>query len=130
MPIAIVDDDISVRKALARVLSAHSFETEIFGSAREFVTSPHLRDFECLILDQHMPDVTGLNLQIHLRRIGVVIPTIIITAYNEIGLHEKCIAAGAASFLVKPIDSEILIDAINCVGVQIKGNRPCSEGAS
>ncbi len=130
MPIAIVDDDISVRKALARLLSAHSFEAEIFGSAREFVTSPHLRNFECLILDQHMPDVTGLNLQIHLRRIGVVIPTIIITAYNEIGLHEKCIAAGAASFLVKLIDSEILIDAINCVGVQFKGNRPCSEGAS
>jgi two-component system response regulator FixJ len=118
MPIAIVDDDISVRKALARVLSAHSFEAEIFGSAREFVTSPHLRNFECLILDQHMPDVTGLNLQIHLRRIGVVIPTIIITAYNEIGLHEKCIAAGAASFLVKPIEIEILIDAINCAGVQ------------
>ena len=130
MPIAIVDDDISVRKALARVLSAHSFEAEIFGSAREFVTSPHLRNFECLILDQHMPDVTGLNLQIHLRHIGVVIPTIIITANNEIGLHEKCIAAGAASFLVKPIDSEILIDAINCVGVQCKGDRPCSEGAS
>ena len=128
MPIAIVDDDMSVRKALARVLSAHSFEAEVFGSAREFVTSPRLRNFECLILDQHMPGATGLNLQIHLRHIGVVIPTIIITAYNEIGLREKCIAAGASSFLLKPIDSEILINAINCAGTQFKGNRCGSEG--
>jgi FixJ family two-component response regulator len=129
MPIAIVDDDTSVRKALARVLSAHSFEAEIFGSAREFVTSPRLRNFECLILDQHMPDVTGLNLQIHLHRIGVVIPTIIITAFNEIGLREKCMAAGASSFLVKPIDSEILIDAINCASIQSKGKKCGFNGA-
>jgi FixJ family two-component response regulator len=122
MPIAIVDDDISVRKALARVLSAHSFEAEIFGSAREFITSPRLRNFECLILDQNMPDVTGLDLQNHLNHMGIAIPTIIITAYNEIGLREKCIAAGAASFLVKPIDSDILIDAIHCAGIQSKGN--------
>ena len=122
MPIAIVDDDVSVRKALARVLSAHSFETEIFGSAREFITSPRLRNFECLILDQHMPGVTGLDLQNHLHRMGIAIPTIIITAYNEIGLREKCIAAGASSFLVKPIDSGILIDAINCAAIQSKGN--------
>jgi FixJ family two-component response regulator len=53
---------------------------------------------------------------------GIAIPTIIITAYNEIGLREKCIAAGASSFLVKPIDSEILIDAINCASIQLKGH--------
>ncbi len=129
MPIAIVDDDVSVRKALARVLSAHSFETEIFGSAREFITSPRLRNFECLILDQHMPGVTGLDLQNHLHRMGIAIPTIIITAYNEIGLREKCIAAGASSFLVKPIDSEILIDAINCASIQSKGNECGPEAA-
>jgi FixJ family two-component response regulator len=128
MPIAIVDDDVSVRKALARVLSAHSFETEIFGSAREFISSPRLRNFECLILDQHMPGVTGLDLQNHLHRMGIAIPTIIITAYNEIGLREKCIAAGASSFLVKPIDSEILIDAINCASIQLKGHECSSKG--
>ncbi|MGC1826383.1 MAG: hypothetical protein WA723_12165, partial [Pseudolabrys sp.] len=61
-------------------------------------------------------------------RMGIAIPTIIITAYNEIGLREKCIAAGASSFLVKPIDSEILIDAINCASTQFKGNECGSEG--
>jgi FixJ family two-component response regulator len=75
-----------------------------------------------------MPGVTGLDLQNHLHRMGIAIPTIIITAYNEIGLREKCIAAGASSFLVKPIDSEILIDAINCASIQLKGHECSSEG--
>jgi FixJ family two-component response regulator len=120
MLIAIVDDDSSVRKALARVLSTRSFETEMFGSAREFVTSSRLSSFDCLILDQHMPDITGLDLQIHLRRIGVVIPTIVISAHNEAEVRQKCIAAGANSYLVKPIDSNDLVNAINSARAQIK----------
>jgi len=120
MLIAIVDDDSSVRKALARVLSTRSFETEIFGSAREFVTSSRLSSFDCLILDQHMPDITGLDLQIHLRRIGVVIPTIVISAHNEAEVRQKCIAAGANSYLVKPIDSNDLVNAINSARAQLK----------
>ncbi len=128
--IAIVDDDASVRKALARVLSTRSVETETFSSAREFVTSPRLREFDCLILDQHMPEVTGLDLQLHLHRIGVAIPTIVITAYNDAGLREKCMAAGATSYLVKPIDSEILIDAISNARAQSKGRERSSNGTA
>jgi len=120
MLVAIVDDDSSVRKALARVLSTRSFETEIFSSASEFVNSSRLGDFDCLILDQHMPDITGLDLQIHLRRIGIVIPTIVISAHNEAGVREKCIAAGANSYLVKPIDSDDLVNAINTARAQLK----------
>jgi len=120
MLIAIVDDDSSVRKALARVLSTRSFETEMFGSAREFVTSSRLSSFDCLMLDQHMPDTTGLDLHIHLRRIGVVIPTIVISAHNEAEVRQKCIAAGANSYLVKPIDSNDLVNAINSARAQLK----------
>jgi len=120
MLIAIVDDDSSVRKALARMLSTRSFETEMFGSAREFVTSSRLSSFDCLILDQHMADITGLDLQIHLRRIGVVIPTIVISAHNEAEVRQKCIAAGANSYLVKPIDSNDLVNAINSARAQLK----------
>jgi len=120
MLIAIVDDDSSVRKALARVLSTRSFETEMFGSAREFVTSSRLSSFDCLILDQHMPDITGLDLQIHHPRIGVVIPTIVISAHNEAEVRQKCIAAGANSYLVKPIDSNDLVNAINSARAQLK----------
>ena len=111
--VALVDDDASVRKALARFLSAASFEITTFGSAREFLRSAQAGLPECLVVDLQMPDVNGLELQRHLVRSGINIPTIVITAYNEPGLRERCESAGAAAFLVKPLDGQMLIGEIN-----------------
>ncbi len=115
MSVAIVDDDLSVRKALARLLAAYSFDAQTYGSAQEFLASLKERTPECLVLDLHMPDYGGLQLQHHLRRKGIVIPTVIITAHNEIGLRERCATAGAAAVLVKPLTDNILIESINNV---------------
>src|SRR5262245_10164002 len=111
--IAIVDDDASVRKALARLLTASLFDTETYGSARDFLTSLETGKPDCLVVDLHMPDLTGFDLQRHLLRTGVRIPTIVITAYNEPGLRERCQSAGAAAFLLKPLDGSTLIEVIN-----------------
>jgi FixJ family two-component response regulator len=111
--VAIVDDDESVRKALARLLAANSLKIETYGSAQEFLISLRARSPDCLLLDLHMPDVNGLDLQRHLNRIGVSIPTIIITAHNEIGLRERCVAIGASAFLTKPLNAQALMEAIN-----------------
>jgi FixJ family two-component response regulator len=111
--VAIVDDDASVRRALARLLSASSFDITTFGSAREFLKSIKEAPPECLVVDLHMPEFTGLELQRHLVRAGIHIPTIMMTGYNEPGLRERCESAGAARFLVKPIDAKILIGEIN-----------------
>jgi FixJ family two-component response regulator len=111
--VALVDDDASVRKALGRLLSASSFDIKTYGSAREFLKSIKIDLPECLVADLHMPDLTGLDLQRHLARAGISIPTIIMTAYNEPGLRERCYSAGAADFLLKPLNGPILIDAIN-----------------
>jgi FixJ family two-component response regulator len=62
-----------------------------------------------------MPEYGGLELQHDLRRNGIAIPTVIITAHNEIGLRERCSSAGAAAFLVKPLTDKLLIEAINTV---------------
>lgn len=113
MSIAVVDDDFSVRKALARLLTANSFDADTYGSAREFLDSLDRKKPECLVLDLHMPDYGGLELQHYLRRHGIKIPTVIITAHNEIGLRERCSNAGAAAFLVKPLTGKILIESIN-----------------
>ena len=110
--IAVVDDDFSVRKALAHLLSVHSYTTSTFGSAKEFLHSLDQSTPHCLILDLHMPDWGGLDLQHHLLRNGIRIPTVVITAHDEVGLRERCEIAGAAAFLVKPISVEALIDAI------------------
>lgn len=113
MRVAIVDDDASVRKALARLLSAHSFETTTYGSAADFLKTVAGGLPECLVLDLHMPDITGLDLQRYLGRAGISIPTVVITAYDEPGIRERCYTAGAAAFLVKPLNDAMLVGAIN-----------------
>ena len=112
--IAVVDDDSSVRKALGHLLTVKSYAANTFGSAKEFLDSlDQGAPPNCLVLDLHMPECGGLDLQHHLLRNGIKIPTVIITAHDEIGLRERCSNAGASAFLVKPISVDILIDAID-----------------
>lgn len=111
--IAVVDDDASVRKALARLLSVSSFDIETYGSARDFLKSLKAGAPDCLVVDLHMPELTGFDLQRRLARAGIRIPTIVITAYNEPGLRERCQLAGAAAFLAKPLDRSTLLGAIH-----------------
>jgi FixJ family two-component response regulator len=110
--IAIVDDDPSVLKGLARLLKARGFDARTYTSAREFLGVLHEGLPECLIVDLQMPDMTGLELQRHLTRIGLRIPTIVITAHNEAGARERCEIAGAAAFLSKPLQDTLLLAAI------------------
>ena len=110
--VAIVDDEASVRTALARLLSASSFEPKTYGSAREFIDSIRTDIPECLVVDVHMPDFTGLDLQRYLNRIDKKIPTIMITAFDDVGVRERSKASGAKAFLTKPLHGPTLIDAI------------------
>lgn len=110
--IAIIDDDPSVLKALARLLSTRSLTTKTFQSARQFLAAlPEWRPV-CLIADLQMPEMTGLELQQYLTRKGIQIPTIIISAHDEPGMRERCNCAGAIACLSKPIDDVLLFAAI------------------
>jgi FixJ family two-component response regulator len=110
--VAIVDDEASVRTALARLLSAFSFEPTTYGSAREFIDSIQTDAPECLIVDVHMPDFTGLDLQRYLNRINKKIPTVVITAFDDAEVRERSTVSGAKAFLTKPLHGPTLIDAI------------------
>lgn len=115
--IAIVDDDPSVLKALARLLRTRAMESRTYGSAKEFLAA--LPDGmpdempECLILDLQMPEMNGLELQRHLNREGIAIPTIVITAHREADMRELCEAAGAETYLLKPLQDVVLLAAID-----------------
>ncbi len=111
--VAIVDDDSAVRKALSRLLGAWAIRSRCYGSAREFLDSLAAESPECLIVDLQMPEMTGLELQGELCRLGARIPTIVITAHNENGLRERCLAAGAAAYLIKPLDAGVLLASID-----------------
>lgn len=114
--IAIVDDDPSVLKALARFLKVRAIEVRTFESARAFLAS--LPDGmpdelpECLIVDLQMPEMSGLELQHHLNRAGIRIPTIVITANRDAEMRELCEAAGAETYLLKPLQDTSLLAAI------------------
>lgn len=110
--IAIVDDDVSVLKALSRLLGARSFATETYPSAQAFLDSLRNGRPECLIVDLQMPEMTGLELQRHLIGNGIHIPTIVITAHNDVNSRERCKTAGAIEYLLKPLQSATLLAAI------------------
>ncbi|KRR04266.1 response regulator [Bradyrhizobium valentinum] len=110
--IAIVDDDPSVLKALGRLLKVHALEARTFTSAQEFLAALPEELPECLIVDLQMPEMTGLDLQYHLTRTGIKIPTIVITAHNENDARDRCESAGVSAFLLKPVRDTVLIAAI------------------
>jgi FixJ family two-component response regulator len=111
--IAVVDDDASVRKALARLLSISPFVPATFGSAQDFLDSLPGSVPDCLVLDLQMPEMTGLDLQEQLARIGIQIPTIIVTAHDESNLRQRCRLAGASAYLIKPLEAATLLNSIN-----------------
>jgi FixJ family two-component response regulator len=110
--IAIVDDDASVRRALARLLKAQSFDVKTFGSPTEFIDSLDGTVPDCLVVDLQMPEMNGLELQRYLIRARIIIPTVVITAHDKPEVRRQCEVAGAIAFLVKPLGSALLVAAI------------------
>jgi FixJ family two-component response regulator len=111
--IAVVDDDAAVRKALKRLLETSSYQVQTFETAGELFAALPLDAPDCMIVDLRMPNMTALDLQHHLARSGIIIPTIVMTANDEPGSRERCIAAGAAAYLLKPLRKAVLIAAID-----------------
>jgi FixJ family two-component response regulator len=110
--VAIVEDDESLRRAIARLLAAYSFEVRPYASAREFLASLEHSAPACLILDLQMNDMTGQELLHHLGGTKLRFPTIIATAHDEPGTRHRCKLAGAFAVLFKPLNLDELLQAI------------------
>lgn len=111
--IAVVDDDESVRKALKRLLRAANLDATTFASGRDFLNSLAAQLPDCIVLDLHMPGMSGMDVQQQLARDGLRLPTVIITGHDEPETRSRCLSAGAAAYLRKPLDDETLLDAIH-----------------
>jgi FixJ family two-component response regulator len=112
IPIFIIDDDESVRRALKRLIKVAGFKAQTFGSAREFIDSGHYRSTGVLVLDVRMPGMSGLEMQKYLTDSGSDIPIIFITAHEDIQARNMALEAGAIDFLKKPIEDQTFLDAI------------------
>jgi FixJ family two-component response regulator len=110
--IAVIDDDVSIRRALQRLLHAAGFAVAMFATVREFLDGGHWAQTACLVLDIHLPGMTGFELQEHLSAAGATIPIVFITAHDDASTHERARRAGASAYLRKPFDQEDLIAAI------------------
>jgi len=110
--VMIVDDDNSIRKSVRRLMKSYGIAVETFASAEEFLGSDRLDKTSCLILDVHMPGISGLELQKRLIASGNAIPVIFITAFADDGARAKAMKAGAVGYLAKPFDDEELLNCI------------------
>jgi FixJ family two-component response regulator len=110
--ISIVDDDASIREALKSLMRSVQFDVEAFASAEEFLASDRLEDTACLILDVHLPGMSGFELQNLLNTERRDIPVIFITAHADEASRERALKAGAIEFLSKPVRRETLFKAI------------------
>ena len=112
--IAIVDDEQHVRVSLRRYCCALGMSAIAYGGGRELLHALGAAcDIpDCLLLDAHMPDMTGLDVQQQLRRLSVQFPTIVYSADDEPEARERYLAAGAAEYLRKPIGGDELVAAI------------------
>jgi FixJ family two-component response regulator len=109
----IVDDDDSVRKALARLIKSVDLNVETFASADDFLKRQPHNGPACLVLDIRMPGLSGLDLQDELVAAGRTLPIIFISAHGSIPLSVRAMRAGAVDFIEKPFEDQTLLDAIN-----------------
>jgi FixJ family two-component response regulator len=110
--IYVVDDNVSICRAIALLLKSHGFKVETFPRARSFLAYKHPKLPSCLILDVRLPDINGLALQQILMRRGITIPIIFITGHGDIPMSVKGMKEGAVDFLPKPFTKKKLLNAI------------------
>src|ERR1700741_3639820 len=115
MPIiSIVDDDISIRKSLDRLMRSAGMGVRVFASAEEFLSSAQPRKADCLILDVQLPGMSGTELLHHLHVHNYKVPVIFITAH---GSDERAKSEAASdwtvAYLIKPFGGDELLDSVN-----------------
>jgi FixJ family two-component response regulator len=110
--ITIVEDDGSVNLAVSRLLEAAGFRTRCFTSAGALLADRDACQADCLVLDIHLPDMTGFELQRRLAAAGSTTPVVVITAHDD-PMHRRAARdIGAYAYLTKPFSSMSLLDAV------------------
>jgi FixJ family two-component response regulator len=108
----VVDDDASIREALASLLRSSGLGVRCFASAQDFLRHDRTDLPACLVLDVRMPDGSGLDLQHAVRASAEPLPIIFITGYGDIRMAVKAMKEGAVEFLPKPFREQELLDAV------------------
>ncbi len=122
--IYVVDDDPEVGLALGRLLRSAGFSVQSFTSAEAFLFEHPAPQAGVLILDVRMPGIDGPHLQTVLAARGASLPLLFLSAVDDPRVHEEVIARGAAGWMTKPVEAEVLLDWIGHHLVANRPNRP------
>ena len=109
----VIDDDASMRRSLDTLLRSVGLDVHLFPSAQEFMQAKRPDVPACLVLDVRLPGMSGLAFQQELVRAGVALPVIFLTGHADVPMSVRAMKAGAAEFLTKPVDEQVLLDAIH-----------------
>ena len=112
-PVWLLDDDASMLKALGRLLKSEGFSVETFGEPSAFLSRVNESDCRVAILDVWMPNMSGLEVQAHLRENSPGTRIIFISGRDEPSARQTAMEAGAVGFLAKPFEDEVLLQLIH-----------------
>ena len=128
--IYVVDDDLSVREGVGRLIRSAGLKVKTFPTAQEIIASLEEELPSCLVLDVQLPDINGFELQQQLAKKDLQVPIIFLTGYGDIPQSVRAMKAGAIEFLTKPFRDEELLNAINQAierGAELRNETSFSE---
>jgi FixJ family two-component response regulator len=126
----VVDDDVSVRDALADLFRSVGLQVETFVSAQEFLSGKRPDLPGCIVLDVRLPGQSGLEFQRTLMKSGILLPVIFISGHGDISMSVEAIKAGAIDFLTKPLHEQKLLDAIQAGIERDRTRRAVEKGTA
>jgi FixJ family two-component response regulator len=119
----VVDDDDGMRRALDTLLATVGYKTAVFSQPGEFLSKFKSDVHGCLVLDIRMPEMSGLEVQQQLNRMGSTLPVIFITGHGDVPMAVQAMKEGAFEFIQKPFRDQDLLDHINHALKQDAENR-------
>ena len=123
----IVDDDPDMRGSLEYLIQSVGIATVAYASASEFFAEFQPARSGCLVCDVRMPEMSGLDLLDHLNRLGSRLPVILMTAYADVPMAIRALKLGAAEFIEKPFNAQLMLEAIQRALAEDCGRRASLE---
>jgi FixJ family two-component response regulator len=124
----IVDDDPSVQRALQRLARSAGLTSRVFGTGAEFLAATHGPRPACVVLDLRLPDMHGLEVQRKLAHTDPDVRVIVLTGYGDELTRREALLGHAVAFLSKPVDEQVLLDAIRWAFAESCGASPPPSG--
>jgi FixJ family two-component response regulator len=126
----IIDDDASLRDALASLFRSVGLKIHSYGSARDFIDAPRLDVLGCIVLDVRLPGMSGIDFQARLTDLGILLPVVLMTGHGDIPMSVKAMKAGAIDFLAKPFRDQDMLDAVSAAIERDRARRSADSKAA